>query len=158
MSIFTPSFAWYLLFFGDCRYKICSLRSRVLYQIKILAITFKMKPYTTSNSQNCAYNERFSKLMLIVVVTSCVYSQCAGHAAVGPCANGHFNHTGSSGPGVLLLSSSSSLVVKYGRLQSGVATSRKGGYRSYGHGAATSPVMGISSRSRLWTPLPPVPP
>jgi hypothetical protein len=36
--------------------------------------------------------------------SSCVYSQCAMHIVVGPCAKGHFIHAGaSSGPEVLLL-------------------------------------------------------
>jgi hypothetical protein len=37
------------------------------------------------------------------VSSSCVYSQCAVRIAMGPCANGHFNHVGSFGPAVLLL-------------------------------------------------------
>jgi hypothetical protein len=28
--------------------------------------------------------------------SSCVYSQCAVYAVVGPCANGHFIHAGTS--------------------------------------------------------------
>jgi hypothetical protein len=36
--------------------------------------------------------------------SSCVYFQCVVHIVMGPCAKGHFIHTGaSSGPGVLLL-------------------------------------------------------
>jgi hypothetical protein len=30
--------------------------------------------------------------------SSCVYSQCAVHIAVGPCAKGHFIHTGLPDP------------------------------------------------------------
>jgi hypothetical protein len=37
------------------------------------------------------------------VSSSCVYSQCAVHTAMGPCAKGHFIHAGTNGPGVPLL-------------------------------------------------------